>query len=166
MRPIGQTIYLWRLHGRLTQVRLAQISGVSRPNLSAIEQGARDLTVQTLRRLAEALGIDAGTLVNGVGPKPTYAPINTDRHSLDRVARLAAGQRLRASTKERKVALALAFVMKSKTGWAGIKRTGRRTARSENETLTRLKAELGAELLAHLVRRIEKHLGGPGMPHE
>ncbi len=158
MQPIGQTIYSWRLSKRMTQETLASSARVSRPNLSAIEQGGRDLTVQTLRRLAAALGISAGTLVDGVGPKPEYVPVNTNRHTLDRIARLAAGKRLRASGREKKIALALAFVMKSKTGgWAGVKKR-RRTARSENQTFLKLKTELGPALLNHLIRRVEKLL--------
>lgn len=158
MQPIGQTIQRWRNHRGLTQEALAGAAGVSRPNLSAIEQGARDLTVQTLRRLAGGLGVAPGALVDGVGPKPKYAPVNTDRHSIDRVTRLAAGQKVRAVGRERKLALALAFVMKSKTGgWSGTRKK-RRTARAESETFLRLKSELGAGLLNHLIRRVEKHL--------
>lgn len=162
MSALGQTIQFWRSHKRLTQSELARRSGVSRPNLSAIEQGGRDLTLGTLRRIASALSVSPGTLVDGVGPKTLYAPISTDRHSLDRIARLAAGQTPRSSPKERRIADALSFVMKSKTGWKGVKRTRRRTGRSENETLLRLKTEMGPDLLKYLVRRVEKNL----TPHE
>ena len=158
MKPIGQTIQYWRTYKRITQGELARLSGVSRPNLSAIEQGGRDLTLGTLRRIASALSVSPGALIDGVGPKPVYAPISTNRHSIDRVARLAAGEQLRATPKERKVAAALSFIMKSKTGWKGIKKVRRRTARSENETLSQLKTEMGTELFNHLLHRVEKNL--------
>lgn len=160
MQPVGQTIYLWRLHRRATQARVAEDAGISRPNLSAIEQGARDLTVQTLRRIAAALGVSPGTLVDGLGPAADAGALSADRHAVDRIARLAAGERVRASISERKIAYALASILKSKTGWKGVKRLGRRTAREENETVARLKAELGPEVFRHLLSRVEKSLAG------
>ncbi len=166
MQPIGQTIYLWRGAGEITQEELARRSGVSRPNLSAIEQGGRDLNVQTLRRIAAALGVSAGTLVDGVGPKSKFAPINLNRYSLDRVARLAAGHWVRATGRERKIAFGLASVMKSKTRRPAIKQKRLRTGRSENKTLLRLKSELGPELLKHLIRRVEKNLAQDLISHE
>lgn len=160
MRPLGQTLLLWRTHRKLTQADVAAKCGVSRPNLSAIEQGARDVTVQTLRRIAQALDVSPGQLVDGVGPEPRYAADRTDRHAIDRIARLAAGERIPASAEEKKTALALSSIMKTKTGWRGIKRSGRRTARSEERMLQQLKSELGPETLSHLIRRIDKVLSG------
>lgn len=158
MQPIGSAIHCWRIEKGLTQEDLARDSGISRPNLSAIEQGSRDLTVRTLRRIAGALGINPGALVDGIGPKPQFAPLNMNRHSIDRVARLASGQALRATKRERKVAFALASIMKSKIRPQGIKQRRIRTARSENETTKRLKAELGPKTLNHLIRRVGKNL--------
>ncbi|MCG3177188.1 MAG: hypothetical protein MOGMAGMI_02156 [Candidatus Omnitrophica bacterium] len=160
MRPLGRTLLLWRNERKLTQAKLAALTGISRPNLSAIEQGSRDVTVRTLRRLAQALGVRPGQLVDGEGPEPTYTIDTSDRQAMDRVARLAAGERLSASAQEKKTALALSSLMKSKTGWKGLKRIRRGTARSESEMLRRLKSELGPETLAHLIRRVDKVLGG------
>src|SRR3989338_5015851 len=109
MYPIGQTIQLWRTKKGLTQSAVARQSGVSRPNLSAIEQGARDLTVETLRRIALALGIKAGMIVDGVGPAPIIPKEALDRNALDRISRLAAGEPLRVSAWERRIALDLAL---------------------------------------------------------
>ena len=157
MAPTGQTIYLWRIQKGLTQQAVAERSGVSRPNLSAIEQGGRDLTVQTLRRIAQALGVSAGTLADGIGPSPQGDPLSLNRHSLDRIARLAAGQGLRATARERRIATTLASIMKSKTRRQAAGRKRSRSARSENETLSRLKTELGPEILKHLIRRVDKY---------
>lgn len=165
MRPLGQTIYLWRIHRKATQAQLAEKAGVSRPNLSAIEQGGRDVTVQTLRRIAEALGVSAGTLVDGAGPSPEHTSLGSDRHSIDRIARMASGERIQsASPQERKLARALASLLKSKTGWKGVRRFARRTVRDEKETESRLKAELGQELFRHLLARVEKNLAGKVSP--
>ena len=114
MYPIGQSILLWRNARGLTQSEVAARSGVSRPNLSAIEQGARDLTLETLRRISFVLGVSAGALVDGVGPA-SFPKSKLNRFALDRIARLAAGQSLRASPRERRIASDLASLMTSKT---------------------------------------------------
>ncbi|HXV18715.1 MAG TPA: helix-turn-helix transcriptional regulator [Candidatus Omnitrophota bacterium] len=159
MRPVGQTIYLWRIQKGLTQSDLALGSGVSRPNLSAIEQGARDLTVQTLRRIASALDVKPGDLVDGVLPKAVPQPRALDRFSMDRVARLTAGQRVRAPRHEKKLALKLLSLMKSKSRlFTDTKRRRVRSVREENRILEELKPELGADVLSHLIKRVEKLL--------
>jgi transcriptional regulator with XRE-family HTH domain len=166
MSSIGQTIYSWRIHRGFTQTDLAERTGVSRPNLSAIEQGSRDLTVQTVRRIAVALRIGAGALVDGITPEMRDKGPNINRYSLDRIARLAAGEWVRATAKERKTAFLLASIMKSKVRWKNIKQQRLRCARLENETFLRLKTELGSTLLRHLIARIEKNLLKNQFSHE
>ena len=158
MLPLGETIQLWRMNKKLTQALLAARAGVSRPNLSAIEQGGRDMTVQTLRRIATALGVNAGTLADGVGPQTGAGAQRFDRFALDRIARLTAGQKLVASAEERRTAIALASLMKSKVRHARVKSRRLRSVRSENRTLLELKSTLGGAMLKHLIRRVEKNL--------
>ena len=54
--PVGGDIwkypYLW-----VWQAELARVSGVHRVNLGHIEAGRRGASVETLKRLAEALGV-------------------------------------------------------------------------------------------------------------
>lgn len=157
MNPVGQTISFWRMRKGLTQAVVAQRSGISRPNLSAIEQGARDLTVQTLRRIASTLGVSPGALVDGISHGPMKAPKKLDRYSLDRIARIAAGQPLKASNVERRIAEGLASLMKSKTQSLSDKKK-RNNVRSENAAILRLKAEIGPVVFQHLIRRVEKNL--------
>lgn len=159
MHPVGQTISLWRANKGLTQAVVAERSGISRPNLSAIEQGARDLTVQTLRRIASTLGASPGALVDGIGPGPARRPGKLDRYSLDRIARLAAGQSLPASDAERRISTDLASIMKSKTRAPSEKKASN-SVRSENTALLRLKVEIGPVVFRHLIRRVEKNLAG------
>ena len=158
MKPVGQTIYLWRTQKGLTQALVAASSGVSRPNLSAIEQGARDLTVQTLRRIAFTLGVSPGALVDGIGPELAHSQQKHNRYSLDRIARIAAGQSLKATRAEKQIAQDLASLMKSKTQPASRKNIFL-NVRNDERTLSRLKIELGPEVLEHLIRRVEKNLG-------
>ena len=159
MHPVGQTISLWRTKKGLTQAVVAERSGLSRPNLSAIEQGARDLTIQTLRRIASTLGASPGALVDGIGPGPARPPEKLDRYSLDRIARLAAGQSLPASGTQRRIAGDLSSIMKCKTRTPSEKKTSN-SVRSENAAILRLKAEIGPAVLRHLIRRVEKNLAG------
>ena len=159
MLPIGQTIYLWRTKKGLTQADVAGSSGISRPNLSAIEQGARDLTIQTLRRIASTLGASPGILVDGIGPEPSRPRYKFSRYAFDRIARLAAGQSLRASFTEKRVARDLASIMKFKTR-RHTRNKGLKSGRSGNATLLRLKDELSPAIFGHLVRRVEKNLAG------
>ena len=159
MNPVGQTISFWRTKKGLTQAAVAQRSGVSRPNLSAIEQGARDLTVQTLRRIASTLGVTPGILVDGISPGAMRAPRKLSRYSLDRIARMATGQSLKASDAERRVAEGLASIMKSKTQNLSDKKN-LNNVRSENAAILHLKAEMGPVVFQHLIRRVEKILSG------
>ena len=159
MQAIGQSIHYWRIKKGLTQARVAELSGISRPNLSAIEQGARDLTVQSLRRIALALKINPGTLVDGVSPESTEDPKRFNRYSLDRIARLASGQKLPASHAEKQIAEALASVMTAKILRAYRSKTPQ-GVRSQNSKVLRLKVEIGQDVLNHLIRRVEKRLAG------
>ena len=52
----------WREYRRLKQVQLAEASGLSKPFISQIESGARTGSVDTLERLAAALGVPIGAL--------------------------------------------------------------------------------------------------------
>lgn len=56
-----------RLHRRMSQEQVAELAGVSRPYLSAVERGERNLGVVNLIRIAQALRVDAAELVQGVG---------------------------------------------------------------------------------------------------
>lgn len=103
MRPVHETLHLWRLERNFTQAELARASGVPRPNLSRMESGARDLTVATLRRLARALGIPPGILADGI-PPVNFQSEKWSRGALDRIARFLAGESVELSDKERQAA--------------------------------------------------------------
>ncbi len=53
----------WREHRGLTQDALAERVGISKPFLSQIETGKRQFGADTLRKLADALGIAADDLL-------------------------------------------------------------------------------------------------------
>lgn len=64
-RPIGRTLRELRTRRRLTQSRLAELSGVHQTTIADLEreaQGAARLV--TLRRLATALGVPVSELID------------------------------------------------------------------------------------------------------
>lgn len=150
---IGQTIYLWRSHRKMTQAKLAQTSGVSRPNLSAIEQGARDITIGTLRRIAGALDVRPGSLVDDALPEEKPGQIWT-REKLDRVACYLTGQNVKLSQIEMELAVLLKTIAKKKLGAKNTRLP--RTSRNENIKWTLLKRQIGSQAIVNLLDRIEK----------
>ena len=94
MLPFHQTVWSWRLHRGLTQAALAKQTGVTRPNLSAIEQGKREVSLKTLRALAAGLGVRPGILADGIPPGSSSgesAPVL--RATLERIANAVAFNR-------------------------------------------------------------------------
>ncbi len=90
MLTFGDNILLWRLHRSLSQERLAALANLPRPNLSDIEKGKRDVTLSTVRSLANALNVSPGTLVNAEPPRPDQWKENLTRESMERIAAAAA----------------------------------------------------------------------------
>ncbi|HDH04580.1 MAG TPA: XRE family transcriptional regulator [Nitrospirae bacterium] len=86
MIAFGENILLWRLHRSLSQERLAALSNIPRPNLSNIEKGKRDVTLSTIRSLANALGALPGTLVNGEPPEHKKHAGDLSREFMERIA--------------------------------------------------------------------------------
>ena len=86
MITFGDNILLWRLHRSLSQEQLAALSNLPRPNLSDIEKGKQDVTLSTIRSLANALKVSPGTLVNAEPPKPEQWKKDLTRESMERIA--------------------------------------------------------------------------------
>ncbi len=150
MLPLGQTITLWRKACGLTQAELAQKSGISRPNLSVIEQEGRDVTVGTLRRLAEALGVSPGILADGTPPKDFQKRGKLSRQSLDRIARWV------VSRKEKIKAPRLSGEEKEIALWFYSLTRPRRRPASSHENFLKAKISLEPEEIKNLLGRIQK----------
>ena len=54
----------------MAQDDLAEKAGVHRTQIGHVEQGTRDLRLSTLRKVAFALGVDAGELITGIPGPP------------------------------------------------------------------------------------------------
>lgn len=64
-RVVGRNLRRIRLERGYSQEAFAEVLGVHRTYLGAVERGERNLTLQTVERLAGDLGVDAECLILG-----------------------------------------------------------------------------------------------------
>ena len=142
----------WRLERGLTQALLAQKASVPQPNLCNLEMGKADPSLATLRRLAEALNLSVGRLVDEAPPV-----VDLGRHGLDALVRASLGIASKERAPEALVRqLRSVFVNRNRVlggtrGGVGIEDKAR--------TERRLRAELGRSQWQEVVRRSEKLAG-------
>ena len=65
---VGTRVRVARARPRMTQEELAARAGVSRVSLGSIERGRHPATVRTVRRLAAALSVSMGELLDEEAP--------------------------------------------------------------------------------------------------
>lgn len=63
-RVIGANVRKYRLQADMTQARVAEIMGVDRAYISALERGERNPTAISLWQTAEALGVHVTALLD------------------------------------------------------------------------------------------------------
>lgn len=66
-KVVGQNLKAYRVARGLSQEAFAEVLGVHRTYMGGVERGERNLTLSSLERIAERLGIDAVVLL--AGPK-------------------------------------------------------------------------------------------------
>lgn len=169
MIPLSRALYLWRTERGLTQEELARRAEVSRPNLSGMERGRREVSLQTLRRLASALGITPGFLVDGVGPlsRPLSRLLSGrfSREALERIADAAAGRGGGARGEERELADLLGTVTRGRVsvgrGAGEERRVGKRQM---SAAWLSLRSACPPEVLQSLLERVRdrERLRGTG----
>jgi transcriptional regulator with XRE-family HTH domain len=64
MRNLGKNVRAARIGRELTQEQVAALSGVQAGEISRIETGKRDPQVSTLMKIARALGVPPGELLD------------------------------------------------------------------------------------------------------
>jgi transcriptional regulator with XRE-family HTH domain len=79
---LGSHLIAWRSHRALSQGALAEKTTLPRPYISKLERNMADPSLSVLRRLAGALGVSVGELVDAKPPSKTM-----DRFELDELAR-------------------------------------------------------------------------------
>lgn len=159
--PFGQAVFLWRLERRLTQAALAGRAGLPRPNLSAIERGARTVSLPTIRRLAQALDVRPGILVDGVPPvAEKSSPLPLSRQVVERIADAVAFSRPLAKPDEQAAAEDLRVLLgprmrAARRQW-GRPRGGRRRVLA---SWIRLKSVYGQAAIQMLADRVMERQG-------
>lgn len=157
MAPFGQTLWLWRLERRLTQDALAWRAGISRPNLSAIERGKREVSLGTLRALAAALNVRPGVLVDGVAPSSAEpGAARWSRQALERIAEAVVRGTSVREAREQALVEALRWVLRHRLSarrqLGGRARRGKRAAEA---AWLRLEAAYPREVIQSALQRIE-----------
>jgi transcriptional regulator with XRE-family HTH domain len=67
----GKKLREARLTAGVSQERLAELAGLHRTYVSSVERGRRNISIENIERLAEALGIEmAGLMPARVSKKP------------------------------------------------------------------------------------------------
>ena len=167
MLPFHQAVLTWRLHLGLTQDALARRAGVTRPNLSAIEQGRREVSLRTLRALAAALGVRSGLLVDGIPPNGTAGePPPVSREVLERIADAVAFNRPAAHPDEQAAVEALRILLGSRTDAARHRTVRLRAGRRATLAWVRLTSRYGPEAVQALADRVvERQLSHASASH-
>ena len=154
MLSIGRTVYLWRTERRLTQEQLARATGFSRPNLSDLERGKQELSLKTLRRLALALRVTPGTLVDGVPPLALSGSLRFSRQELDRIADAVFGAK-KVGGRQAKIADLLKILSRSRIS-AATKTSGKPVGkRRVNAAWAQFKSALPQATAQALLQRIQ-----------
>ena len=71
LRRIGARILRRRQELGLSQTDVARLLGIGSANIHRIEQGSRNLTIDTLCKVAEVLDMTVAELVTGTPPAPS-----------------------------------------------------------------------------------------------
>jgi len=151
--PLGTQITAWRCFHNLTQAALAERAGLTRPYVCRLEGGDADPALSSLRRLAVALGITVGQLLEEA---PRRKALN--RHELDRLARGSINPGAQGVLEWPEIR-GLARVVSARRQALGLykpRKPGRAPAKAGKFTLRSLKARLGQDQWDALMRRIDK----------
>lgn len=64
LETIGNNVERLRKQNNISQERFAMMTGINQPQLSRIEKGQVNVTVETLERIAKGLNCDMSALIN------------------------------------------------------------------------------------------------------
>jgi transcriptional regulator with XRE-family HTH domain len=65
-KQVGANIRAWRMKKKMTQAVFADRAGLNRAHVGEIERGESNVTIQTLKLIADTLKIKVVELVRGV----------------------------------------------------------------------------------------------------
>jgi CheY-like chemotaxis protein len=75
---LGNSVKNWRTRLEIPQNDLARRAGFHRSYISDIERGARNVSLKSIEKLADALGISVLTLFSGLNSRSGSTPLRTD----------------------------------------------------------------------------------------
>ena len=105
LKAVGERIRLIRKGQGLSQEELAEKCGLTGNYIGFVERSQKQITLVTLKSIADALGVDIGALFEGSTVKGKKSPIETEISALNEAARRIDLEKLKAL---RKVAEGLA----------------------------------------------------------
>ena len=77
-KRLGMSVKNWRARLKIPQDDLAKRAGFHRSYISDIERGSRNISLKSIEKLADALGISVLTLFADVDSRSGSAPLRTD----------------------------------------------------------------------------------------
>lgn len=75
LRLFGNTVHMLRRNAGLRQEDLAHLAGLSRAHIGQIENGASNVTLDTILRLAVAFDVTPSELLEPLNARPDLYPI-------------------------------------------------------------------------------------------
>jgi transcriptional regulator with XRE-family HTH domain len=78
---VGRVIRRYRQNARLSQEELAELSGLHRTYISLVERGRRNITVDALTQIAEALEVYPSRLMSDAEKEPEASSAQGSRRS-------------------------------------------------------------------------------------
>ena len=79
-KTVGRNLRAYRLERGLSQEAFADVLGVHRTYMGGVERGERNLTLKSLEKMAEQIGVEARELLEVEAP--TSAPDNSSVESI------------------------------------------------------------------------------------
>ena len=77
-RRFGSAVRHWRERLHISQDELARRSGLHRTYISDVERGSRNVSLKSVEKLADGLGVTVLTLFSHFAEKPATQPLTTD----------------------------------------------------------------------------------------
>lgn len=69
-KTVGRNLRTYRQERGISQEALAEVLGVHRTYMGGIERGERNLTLKSLERIADKVGLDPLALLQAADPQP------------------------------------------------------------------------------------------------
>lgn len=67
LAQFGQNVQTARNEKKLSQEKLAELSELDRTYISSVERGQRNISILNIIKIADALGLTASSLLEGLG---------------------------------------------------------------------------------------------------